>query len=68
MICLRHPRKNNEQGILIQERIIQILDDLQASFPETKELIPLIQDEIDEGDIDEYWAEISMTLKLLETV
>lgn len=61
-------KKNNEQGILIQERIIQILDDLQASFPETKELIPLIQDEIDEGDIDEYWAEISMTLKLLETV
>lgn len=61
-------KKNNEQGILIQERIIQILGDLQASFPETKELIPLIQDEIDEGDIDEYWAEISLTLKLLETV
>lgn len=61
-------KKNNEQGILIQERIIQILGDLQASFPETKELIPLIQDEIDEGEIDEYWAEISMTLKLLEAV
>ena len=29
-------RKNNEQGILIQERIIQILDDLQASFLKQK--------------------------------
>ena len=61
-------QKNNEQGVLIQERIFQILKDLQDIFPETKKLISLIQDEIDEGDIDEYWAEISMTLQLLEAI
>lgn len=61
-------KKNNDQAILIKERIIQILDDLQTAFPDSKELIPLIQNEIDEGDVDEYWAEISMTLHLLEAV
>ena len=61
-------KKNSDQAILIKDRIIQILDDLQIAFPDTRDLIPLIQDEIDNGDIDEYWAEISITLQLLEAV
>lgn len=61
-------KKNSDQAILIKDRIIQILDDLQIAFPDTRDLIPLIQDEIDNGVIDEYWAEISITLQLLEAV
>ena len=61
-------KKNTNQAIIIQDRIISILEEMQKKFPETKEFINLVQDEIDEGDIDEYWAEISLTLALLDTI
>ncbi|UOG18356.1 hypothetical protein [Acinetobacter sp. PK01] len=58
--------KVSEQALQIQERIHNLLDEMQIKFPETTAIIDSVRVEVEEGEIDGYWADISITLSILE--
>ena len=39
---------------------------MQIKFPETTAIIDSVRVEVEEGEIDGYWADISITLSILE--